>query len=86
MQIVIKLLEANYLGDYRIELSFSDGSRGVLDVRDYCAARHGPLLDPLRSEDYVRRLIIDAGALGWPNGLELSPDRLYELCRQGVVA
>jgi hypothetical protein len=28
---------------------------------------------------YVRRFLIDGGALGWPNGLELSPQRLLEL-------
>jgi len=26
------------------------------------------------------RLFIEAGALCWPNGLELSPSRLYEKC------
>nr|WP_300988996.1 DUF2442 domain-containing protein [Thiocapsa sp.] len=85
-QIVIKLNEAQYLGDGRIALVFSDGSQGIFDVRAYCAARRGPLLQPLESEAYVKRFIIDAGALGWPNGLELSPERLYELSRQDVAA
>lgn len=77
--IVIKLLEATYLGDKRIELLFSDGSHRVFDVRAYCATRQGPLLSPLESEAYVQRFLIDAGALGWPNGLELSPERLYKI-------
>jgi hypothetical protein len=42
--------------------------------------RKGPLLEPLRDEAYFRRLFIDAGALCWPNGLELAPARLYESC------
>ena len=79
MLIVIKLLEATYLGDKRIELLFSDGSHGVFDVRAYCAERQGPLLSPPAAEAYVRRFLIDGGALGWPNGLELSPQRLQEL-------
>ena len=83
---MIKLLDARYLGDERIELVFSDGNRGVFDIRTYRATRHGPLLDPLRVEAYVRRFFIDAGALCWPNGLELSPARLYELTRQEAAA
>jgi len=38
-------------------------------------------LGELRKEDYLRRFFIDAGALCWPNGLELSPARLYEASR-----
>ncbi len=41
--------------------------------------RSGPLLEPLREEGYFKRFFVDAGALSWPNGLELSPARLYEL-------
>jgi hypothetical protein len=77
--IVIKLLEATYLGEKRLQLLFSDGSQGIFDVGTYCATREGPLLAPLKSEAYVRRFLVDAGALGWPNGLELSPQRLQEL-------
>ncbi len=76
---MLKRLEATYLGDKRIELLFSNGSHGVFDVRAYCAERQGPLLSPPAAEAYVRRFLIDGGALGWPNGLELSPHRLLEL-------
>lgn len=83
---MIKLLEAHDLGEKMIELLFSDGTQAVFDVNAYCATRHGPLLEPLRSDAYVRRFLIDAGALGWPNGLEISPARLYELSRHHVAA
>jgi hypothetical protein len=43
--------------------------------------KNGSLLVPLRDENYFQRFFIDAGALCWPNGLELSPARLYETCR-----
>ena len=76
---MIKLLEALYLGDYRIELVFSDGVCGIFDVHAYLSTRQGPLLEPLHDEAYVRRCFIDAGALCWPNGLELSPARLHDL-------
>ena len=83
---MIKLLEARYLGDERIELVFSDGKRGVFDVRAYRSARQGPLLEPLRDEAYLKRFFIDAGALCWPNGLELSPTRLHEISVSEAIA
>jgi hypothetical protein len=84
--IVIKILEANYLGEGCLELIFSDGMRGIFNVWSYCSSRSGPLLEPLASETYIKRCFIDMGALGWPNGLELSPTRLYELCEMKEAA
>ena len=83
---MIKLLEAHYRGNYQIDLVFSDGQCGVFDVRAYLATRQGPLLDPLQDESYLQRLFIDAGALCWPNGLELSPARLHEISLLPIAA
>ena len=76
---MIKLIEARYQGQFRVALRFSDGKEGIFDGRELLK-RSGPLLDPLRDESYFKRVFIDAGALSWPNGLELSPARLHENC------
>lgn len=77
---MIKLIEARYQGECQVALRFSDSKEGVFDGRELLK-RSGPLLEPLRDEAYFKRLFIDAGALSWPNGLELSPVRLHETCR-----
>jgi hypothetical protein len=56
-----------------LELEFSDHTQGVFDAGVYLATRSGPLLDKLRDPAYFSRVFIDADALCWPNGLELSP-------------
>lgn len=76
---MIKLLDAKVLKAHTLELSFSDHSHGVFDGAAYLAARRGPLLEALRDADYFGRCFVDAGALCWPNGLELSAARLHEL-------
>ena len=76
---MIKLIEARYQGEFQVSLRFSDGKEGVFDGRELLK-RSGPLLEPLRDETYFKRMFIDAGALSWPNGLELSPARLHETC------
>ena len=72
---MIKVLEARYLGDFQIRLHFSDGREGVYRGQALLL-NQGPLLEPLRDENYFRRFFLDAGALCWPNGLELSPAKL----------
>lgn len=83
---MIKILTCEYLGDSRLLLEFSDGLRGIFDVKAYLKTHEGPLLEPLVGEDYVRRVFIEAGGLTWPNGLSLSPTRLHEPALLEAVA
>lgn len=76
---MIKLLDVKTIAPHQLELTFSDHSLGVFNGANYLASRQGPLLENLRDPAYFARCFIDAGALCWPNGLELSAARLHEL-------
>lgn len=58
---------------------FSDGSEGISNVQNYLSGKHGSLLKHLKDKAFLKRCFIDAGALCWPNGFELSPLRLHEI-------
>lgn len=73
-----KVIAERYLGDFQVALQFSDGAEGVFDGRALLQQHAGSLLAPLREEEFFRRCFVDAGALCWPNGLELSPTKLRE--------
>ena len=75
---MIKLLYCFWKENFMIYLEFSDGVQGYFNLDEYLSTRQGPLLEPLRNPDFARRCFIDAGALCWPHGLELSPERLYD--------
>ena len=77
---MLKLLTAHYVENFQIRLEFSDATFGDFDGV-VLLKRHGSLLEPLRDEIYFQRCFIDAGALCWPNGLELSATRLRENTR-----
>lgn len=79
MQHIIKIIDIEYLNQKSILLTFSDGKRRNFNLEAYLNTHQGSLLNPLNDAAYARRLFIDAGALCWPNGLALSPERLYEL-------
>ena len=83
---MIKVLNAHLADSFKLELDFSDHTHGVFDANAYLACRSGSLLDKLRDPAYFNRFFIDAGALCWPNGLEISPSRLRELCVVSATA
>jgi hypothetical protein len=68
----------HYLGDYRLELVFSDGVTGEIDFAGRIVGRGG-VFAPLQDVDFFQRVEVDpeAGTLVWPNGVDLCPDVLY---------
>ena len=78
---MIKVLDIKVVDSFVLELTFSNGDTGHFDGADYLAARNGPLLELLRDAAYFSKCFVDAGAVCWPNGLELSGGRLHELSR-----
>jgi hypothetical protein len=75
---MMKILHASHQGARNIELTFSDGATGIWNA-EALLQRPGLLLVPLRDDQaFFERFFIDAGALCWPHGLELSPGRLRE--------
>jgi len=78
---MIKLTAIEPLTDARLALTFSDGSHGLWSAADLIA-RETVLTCPLRDPAYFARAFIEAGALAWPNGLELSPWTLQSELRQ----
>jgi hypothetical protein len=77
---MIKLTAIRPLKGARLELVFSDGSHGVWSAADLIA-RDTVLTRPLADADYFARAFIEAGALAWPNGLELAPWSLQDELR-----
>lgn len=75
---MLKILEAKSIAPCQILLEFSDGSQCIWSAENLLATRTGTLLEPLRDINYFQRFFLDAGALCWANGLEFSPERIYE--------
>lgn len=76
---MIKVLTCKPTADFSLSLKFSNGESGVFDAKAYLAEKRGVLLEPLKEVAYFQRCFVDAGALCWPNGLELSGQRVFAL-------
>ena len=79
MTFLPSVIRAEYLGGYRIHLTFNDKSEKAMDFLPWL---DGPDFDPLKDPDYFRRFFLDGGTVAWPNGADVAPETLYE--QQGV--
>ena len=72
--------EVRYLDGYRLQLSFTDGTIGELDLRERVVGRSG-VFTPLQDVNYFKRVAVDpeAGTIVWPNEVDFCPDVLYSL-------
>jgi hypothetical protein len=73
---MIKLTSISVLTHPQLALSFSDGSSGAWSAAEIIS-RDTELTRPLADPAYFRRAFVEAGALAWPNGLELSAHSLH---------
>ena len=71
------IIDAEYKGDYLIELSFDDGKRGIVDFSKYL--KRGGVFKKLKNLEYFRAFQIneELGVLTWGNDADIAPETLY---------
>jgi hypothetical protein len=74
--MMIDVVGVRYLGDFKLEIEFSDGTVGVRDFRSV-VDKTGPMAEPLKKTAYFARVFIEDGALTWPNGYDWDPIALH---------
>lgn len=74
-----RIMSVRVVGPHSVELAFTDGARGVVDLGPKLAHRGG-VFELLRDPAYFACVSVDeeAGTISWPNGIDLDPDVLYE--------
>jgi DNA-binding XRE family transcriptional regulator len=73
---MIEVKKVKYAGGYKLALTFTDGSRGVVDMEPEL---HG-VLAPLRDKRIFRHVSVVNGSVSWGGGkFDIAPSRLYAL-------
>lgn len=72
------------VGDYRLRLTFDDGTVGEVD---FAEREWRGVFQPLRDAAYFARVRVDAdaGTIAWPNGIDMAPEPLYEEACRNIV-
>ena len=75
------IVEARYLGDYKVWLEFNDGRKGVVDLADEL---HGENRSFLRNRDLFSSFYLDYGlaSIAWLDGVDFAPEFLYERLKE----
>ena len=73
-----RVVSVRYLSDYKLEVTFSDGFRGISDwSAKLLSAKPGGVFEPLRAHEYFAQVEAWEGTIRWPNGADICPDVLY---------
>ncbi len=71
------VVSALYKGGYRIELTFDNGERGVVDFSPYL--QRGGVFKRFRDVSFFREFRVDPelGTLTWADEIDVAPETLY---------
>jgi hypothetical protein len=74
---LVNVTAVEVIGDYRLRLTFEDGTVG--DV-DFSGREWRGVFEPLRDPAHFARVQVDpgAGTIAWPGGLDIAPEPLYD--------
>ena len=77
---MLRVIDVDYISDYELLVTFSDGNRKIVNLEPYLKGEvFGELLDKEKFVQYgLTRVTIE-----WANGADLAPEFLYEI---GTVA
>ncbi len=70
------VVDAHYLHDYKIDMTFEDGKHGIVDLSEY--TKRGGVFANFTHIDYFKKFTIDYGTLVWDGEVDIAPERLYE--------
>jgi len=71
------IMSAQYRSDYKVEVTFQDGKRGVVDFRNYLSK--GGVFEKFRDLDFFRGFFVhkELKVLAWPGGIDIAPETIY---------
>lgn len=74
----IKVVKAEYLSDYWINIEFSNGFRNSVDLKEEL---WGKIFEPLNDQNYFKNFKLNPFTIYWENGADFSPEFFMNLQR-----
>jgi len=72
----LHVVDVKHVEKYKIEVSFSDGRKGIADLKD---SFRGSVFDRLKEINFFAKVCVDSEleTVVWPNGADFAPEFLY---------
>ena len=74
--MLLKVTEATYLKDYKIKLSFNDGLKGIVDLKN---SIKGQVFKPLKNIEYFKTFTQNRWTIEWDCDADFAPEYLHKL-------
>jgi uncharacterized protein DUF2442 len=72
----INVEQAKYISDYKIWLSFNDGTQGEVDLE---SELYGEIFEALKDVSFFKSFTLEGHTLSWSNGADFAPEFLHEI-------
>ena len=82
--MMLSVIDASYLDDYKIALSFNNKKMGVANLRDVIFNDNRVPFLELRDENEFKKFKIEHDTIVWENGLDLAPEFLFFVAFKGL--
>lgn len=83
---MIWVTDAKALSDYRLQVRFSDGTEGDIDLREFIESDERPIVKALRERSAFVAIRVEMDTVVWANGFDLAPEFLRERLKPRVAA
>ncbi|MDR1230132.1 MAG: DUF2442 domain-containing protein [Spirochaetaceae bacterium] len=75
---MVWVIKAELKDEYKVFIEFNDGTSGVMDFKEKLSNDHRQIVKDLLDEDKFKTVRVDLDTLCWDNGVDFSPEYLYE--------
>lgn len=81
---MLDITEVKHIADYKFELVFENGEKGIVDLRAY--AGRGGVFSRFTDPEYVKQAYVnrDLGTLCWPGNVDIAPETLHSLSKSSL--
>lgn len=80
--MLLKVVQAKYIDEYKIEVQFNDSRLGIVNLKEKVFNDHRLIFNPLKEIGFFKNFKLNEWTIEWPNGLDLAPEYLYKLAFQ----
>ena len=80
---MMKIQNAEYIGDYKIFLTFNNGKTGTVNLEEMVQNENRPIFLPLKDTNVFRSFSITRSTITWFDELDVAPEYLFFLAFMG---
>ena len=81
---MLKITNAKYAGEYKIEIHFNNGQYGIADLKETIKNDKRPIFTQLQDITAFRDFRESHGTVIWSNNADMAPEYLYYIAFKNI--